>query len=197
MRLPTLSLAFVATIVSSALLPSCSDPVPPPAQGTAWYSLSRGAGQDQCLIAGGVAGNLPTVTGKAQAVTTTDAPARVVNGDNGSVSCRVSPSGSAFSVLGTIQVSSPHTELLHVNGTFAPGQSDAKGSVTIADANIPSGASFASTNCVFSVKPANSIEGLDIAAGRVWGSFTCSDIADDSKHVCSAQGIFVFENCDQ
>jgi hypothetical protein len=41
--------------------------------------------------------------------------------------------------------------------------------------------------------------GQDLAAGRIWGNFECSDLGnpDTPGAVCSGSGHFVFENCDE
>lgn len=118
-------------------------------------------------------------------------PAYLVDGEAGAqVSCRVaSTDNDAYEVEGVL--ASGGTRLLIDSLTIAGDKGD--GVVMFGDS-----AQFAESYtglCQFSTRETGS--SLQIKAGSLWGSFTCSNLTTQGGVARRATGTFILENCDQ
>lgn len=189
--------AIVMTALASF---GCSDTVPPPAQGAVSYHFTKAAGQS-CFVNPHFS-NAPDL-GKGQNVTASNVGEVAVDGQNGAqIKCHVKAQGSAYDVgaefdLGNVSLS--------LATTIADGQSDAEGSVSLQDHHTQTPyiqpakmADPPTAPCKFSVK-AQKGQSLGVASGWIWGHFICDKILDERspEGVCTAEGTFLFENCDE
>ena len=120
-------------------------------------------------------------------------------GATANVSCSVT--GSATFAVSASASTSNGSESLTITipsiTTTASETSPATGSVSFADANSTAGSgnvySGDACNFYFKQKPES------VAAGKVWGAFTCAAVTDNSETppaVCAiSESFFVFENC--
>jgi hypothetical protein len=212
-RARNVSCAFALSLLG--LVASCSDPVPPAAQGSA--SLYVNTVANPTAAAHCPAGvhwvDVPDATGQ-QNFPNAKAPVAVDGQNQMSVKCTVKDNGGSFSVSGTMAApaTNPMTKMpastnIAFSTTISADQT-APGSMSLQDWSMAS--PFTSTDdngraaptCMFSVHPLNSNDQLAIAAGRVWMSVTCPKFRDpqspDLNEVCSiSSGIIVLENCQQ
>ncbi len=129
-----------------------------------------------------------------------DATSRIVLGsrvedgvDGASVTCRVVTSGDGFAFDGNVQEGSrAFTIIANVAPDDAGGHTGI-GTVWHTDPNSPALNSDDGA-CTVTVLP-----NQDIASGRVWGNFQCATVSANNQPgiACSAEGSFVFENCEE
>jgi hypothetical protein len=167
----------------------CSDPVPPPAQG----SLSVSVGPP---FAGGACPS----TGFNQKISLGDGPDhrkndpgdRVIDGQDGaSASCRVVGGGTSFNFSGSLErLSNAFT----VTGTVTKGGTGTgQSSMFFPDV----------ADVITSSEPCNikvDTAPLEVAPGRIWGTIECPTMAVADRPggaSCGARGEFVLENCEQ
>jgi hypothetical protein len=176
---------------------ACSDPVPPPAQGAFTASVRSPS---------------PPPDGKACPVTSTtfdvpqvdptkiatdrlteyQYPHNVVDGKDGTVSCSVKKSGSGFTFDGNIQVGSQ--SLSFRGGTVG---ADGKGTavVTLQNGALSGGFAGALTSPSAGCTINASGNRLQVDAGHIWATFSCSAVEQAPAVSCAALGTFVLENC--
>lgn len=193
-----LSLLNLGAIAVGALVSTgCTESVPPPPQGAISYRFWRAGGQG-CIV-GGHAFSAPD-TGRGQNVTSTGVGQVAVDGENGAkVSCRVSGDGATFSVTGELMLGDIS---FSIDTQVSPGDKEADGKVRLQD-NITA-STFAQPAPL--VEPPTAPCKVDISRGNfgvgsgwVWGHFICDNIVDERNPgaFCSAEGTFIFENCDE
>jgi hypothetical protein len=193
MTLRCIALSALVPLALAAL--GCSETPPPAAKGASAFSATSGG----CGVTGGFeipAGEAPT--------SGTYLGSRVTDGKSGAeVSCTVSPGSGGYEISGSVQQG--QRGLTITNGVVTPNPA------------LPGG--YAGTGMIYHYDslsgPLQTLPGQtcaitvgtdaahlqDIASGRVWGNFVCDldtvgDPATPSVR-CSAQGHFVFENCDK
>lgn len=174
----------------------CSDPVPPPAQGDSLIHYVPAASNPSSCTIGAHTAAIPS-SNQTKAVpdhAQNDPGTRAVDGQNGAgVQCRVAGS-SSFTFNGNMSAGAAS---FVVSGTVTKG-GGGSGRIAAADPGT-AGHGFApgsgDPSCTFSVAEQN----LQIAAGRIWATFTCPTVRDDqnSSIICATNGEFVLENCEQ
>lgn len=190
-------LLSLGAITMSALASSgCSDTVPPSAQGAVSYRIWKATGQ---TCSWGHSMNAPNL-GRGQNVTSTGVGEVAVDGQGGAkVKCQVKPSGDSFMVTGELELGNI---AFSIDATVAPGQTDAEAKVRLQD-NITV-SPYAQPVLLLDPPPAPCK--VDVKAGKygvdagwVWGHFSCNAVVDERSPdaVCSAEGTFIFENCDE
>ncbi len=194
----------VTAVVALGAL-GCSDPVPPPAQGAFWAnvkSVSPTPAGKMCPSGTTLTFDVPTVplpTVEKPQAQTLDADTylhKIIDGeDKAEVNCTVKGK-SSYTVEGTIKLG--NKSLAVSNGTLG---ADKKGTarITLRDSGVPgfSGAlSAPSANCTLDAAAAAG-NNYQIKAGSIWGKFSCPSVEQAPSDYCSAEGYFVFENCDQ
>ena len=201
------NLTLTASMGLAAILGSCSDPVPPAAQGAASIDLgppsidAAGLGA-KCSNQHWI--NVPyNANTKGYVTSASSAPSRAIDGENGAtVACSVKQSGASYAVNGSL-FSSANNGMVEISFQITPGQ-DATGVLTVSDADTVSSytldsARVGSSKCTVSVTPAAG-EGLGIAPGRVWAKVWCTDLAiyGSPGSICSVPNSYVvLENCDK
>jgi hypothetical protein len=129
---------------------------------------------------------------------------RAVEGIEGAhVECAVQKIGDRFTF--SADITTPRTDgtqvlhptVLHFDASaITTGGAAAKGTVTAM--TDTTGGNFADDQCSYSVGAQGSSSSLDIAAGKIWASVTCEQLAHpaDPDDVCRIDaGFLVFENC--
>ncbi len=162
---------------------SCSDPVPPPAQGGVTHRFSvptprppdtNCPAQSYAMAIGGP--KAPPANGPGNDV--------VIDEENGAtVSCTVRKSGGGFAVSGSLQ---QLDKFFSISGTFADTGDGAVsvGGDVFAYVNAPQ------TECKVTVHKAQS--------GAIWADYNCPVTDPKSpESYCVASGTFVFENCSE
>ena len=162
------------------ILTACSDPVPPPAQGAFAYCATGSGNVAGAVSSAGVDTGTLCPPDNDSAFTVTSA--REVDGENNAeFSCTVGSDGS-FDIEGTVG----GTTRLVAQGSAVDGS-------TINFVSLKeTGSTLSSSDCVLT-------KVHDVAAGRIWASFSCAgmDDAEDSSASCPVTGCFVFENCSE
>jgi hypothetical protein len=200
-------------------LASCSDPVPPASQGSASIhfqgpSMEAAAAGKQCP-AGVHFADAPSAFTTQQRTTgasrPTDANKQSIIAVDGEQSrqfqCSVVASGDKFSVSGSMNVPAFDKDMkpiqiptqIQLSTTIGKGESGAMGRLAVSD-NATAGNFYQATDCLFSVKSDAANPKLNIDAGKMWGSVTCSNftLPDDPSSSCVIDsGYFILENCDQ
>lgn len=186
--------AVGALVFVAASTASCSDPVPPPEQGAAYFTVSARSGEAKlCPLSTAARGNAPAVVGVSQVLDANNVYGRITDGDNGKVKCKVVESSGSFSVQGLVQSTSPATTL-SVIATFAAGSKTAPATISVNDQSTGNTYSSADKTCTADVDGGS----LGVAAGRIWGHYTCTSVlVPEAQSDCQSSGYFLFENCEQ
>jgi hypothetical protein len=194
-------LSLTAAIGLSAILGSCSSPVPPASQGSASVMLGKSSSASATCPSGGTI-NIPYDASKSGPTTTgSGRPAPAIDGEGGqTVACKVKPNGSLYEVTGTLY-SPGNGATVELAVVIAAGGENVPGAVTVTDGpnRLEIDKVNALSTCEFTVK-AGAGESLSIAPGRVWGKVTCANlgILNSPSDVCNlSNGFFILENCDQ
>ncbi len=203
---PVAPRAALAAVAALAALAGCSDPVPPPAQGAVSFDM----GGSGCPVSSSAAD-----LHLGQVSPTATSP--LVDGETGTVSCRVAPKSGGFEVR--LQVGFGLDEGFNLNGLVVPGQttdvfvslrtaqtksnyqSAPVGGCPNVDCGQPCRVSFPAA--ADPSAPAT----IGVSAGRIWAAVDCPTLLDpnsgDAGAVCSipsfsgVPGYFAFENCDE
>jgi hypothetical protein len=176
---------------------SCSDPVPPPAQGAFIASVRPTS---------------PPPDGKScpTSAVTFDVPAfidaapteqldqdtylhHIVDGEDGS-SARCSVKGSSsFTFAGTLRGGARSLDIS--NGTLG---ADKKGtaSITVIDTSRSIQLSSPGPTCTIDASPGASNR-FEVKGGSMWASFTCPAIERPPTDSCMSTGYFVLEHCEE
>jgi hypothetical protein len=194
-------LSLTAAIGLSALLGSCSSPVPPASQGSVSVALvSPSSVGNQCPNQHTI--NVPYDAMKSGATTTASSrPSPAIDGEGGqTIACKVQASGAGFAVSGTLY-SPGNGATVEISVVIGAGQENVAGAVTVTDGanRMQIDDRYPPSTCTFSVKPGAG-ENLNIAAGRVWGKVTCTNLGLRSSvsEACNlGNSYFILENCDQ
>jgi len=183
-----------ALVVFGALAEGCSDPVPPAARGAFSYTITT-CQQYTAGVAKG--GNVPTTQGSGFA------GERLVDGESDSdISCAVK-GGPPFNIAGSIRGNNSHPAATftgeHIEFALSNGQITETGLGT-ADVTLYAGQVYKSQTakpCTLSVVERGNLE---VASGRIFATFNCGanlDVSGSPVTDCSANGVFVFERCDE
>lgn len=177
---------------------ACGDSVPPPAQGALSYRMWKANGQGCFIAAHSI--NAPN-TGSGQNVTGSHVGEVAVDGQNGAkISCKVRAEGDGFAVTADLDLGDASFSL---DATVRPGDSEAQGSIhlqdnhTVATYGQPARLLEGQTGpCKIDVKTGK-LYGID--SGWIWGKFSCGELVDERSPdaLCSGEGTFLFENCDE
>lgn len=172
---------------------SCSDPVPPPAQGAFLATVKAASSPPNgrsCPSSVSFTYDVPNIlaTKPLEALDENTYLHRSIDGeDNAKISCRVAGS-SSFSFNGRIMLGG--RALTIGGGTLGP---DKKGTaqITVTSTESLSGSLISpSANCV--------VEAYTVQAGGImWASFACPSVEAPPSDYCTANGFFVLENCEQ
>jgi len=181
------SLGRLAACVALVAL-GCSDPVPPPAQGSLTMSVGPPFAGGTCPSTGF---NGKIALGDGPNHRNNDPGDRVIDGqDDATASCRVGGSDT-FTFSGSLE---------HLTSAFSiTGGTISKGGTGTAEVSMffPDVADVISSSepCRLSVATAP----LEVAPGRIWATIECPTltVADRPDGACGARGEFVMENCEQ
>lgn len=197
MKLASSLLTMGAIAIGALASSGCSDSVPPPPQGALSYRIWKGLGQG-CFVHNHQT-NAPNA-GRGQNVTSTGVAEVAVDGENGAmVKCRASGDGSTFTVTAELMYGDVSFSL---DTQLSPGDKEAEGKVRIQDNHTAT--PYAQPAAL--LDPPTAPCKIDIAKGNfgvgtgwVWGHFSCDSIVDERSPdaFCSAEGTFLFENCDE
>ncbi len=166
----------------------CSDPLPPPAEGSGTVYVGPSNAADPGYNCGyaphtqNFGDPPPTLTTRGQTL---------VDGDAGSkVTCRVSGTNE-FSFRGDIVIPGANVS---VSGTVTL-KGKGKGTVSIFDSSMHDSVSSADGACTFDVSTGD----LTVANGSIWVKFNCDKVTNPSvpSIQCGASGILVFKGCDE
>jgi hypothetical protein len=178
---PSRLLAGFGLVVATGLCAgACSDPVAPPPQGAFWVRFQSSS---KCPASS----DEPTMVGQAESAQG-KVKETIPDGTNGAaVRCKVVQAGSGFTVEASMQMGTPS---INLSGPVTVKQ-DTQGRVTLVTAQTAGTYSPASGK-------ACKLTGVDGAPGRIWTSFSCTDLTKPSEPnaLCEANGWAVFENCE-
>jgi len=190
-----LSLRWCVTAVVALAALSCSDPVPPAAQGAFIVTLTSGVAGRQCSSGPAYTYDVPSVHG----TTPTEELSKdrylhwTVDGESGSqVSCTVRGS-SSFAFSGRISQSPRVLEI--TDGVLTNNMTGTARITTIDSAKLSTTLTSPAADCTITV--ANTHNGPPVKAGSLWATFTCPSVIHEPGDGCSAKGTFVLENCGQ
>jgi len=178
---------------------SCSDPVPPPAQGafiTTIGAPSPAPAGKSCPTSVSFTYDVPSLlnTKPLEVLDKDTYLHKTIDGEgNASVSCRVAGS-SSFTFSGRIVLGGKALSIS--NGTLGP---DKKGTAQITVTNSTSlsqSMASPSSNCVVNAA-ADASNRFQVKPGSMWADFTCPSVEATPNEYCTAKGVFVLENCDQ
>jgi len=183
MTLRSIGLSAVALLAYGTI--GCTDSPSPAAKGGSHFATTSGG----CNVISGF-----PIPAEGQPTSSTTLGERVEDGKDGAiVSCRVVSSGGGFAFNGSVQSGARAFSIIANVAPDESGGQSGTGSVRHTDPNSPPLVSDDSA-CDVTVLP-----NQDIAPGRVWGNFRCPAVSANNQPdvTCSAEGSFVFENCDQ
>jgi len=180
-----------AVIALGAL--SCSDPVPPPAQGAFRVRLtSLGVSGKSCPSGAAQAFAVPEVPASAPAEELSENvyAHKIIDGESSSsVSCNVKGDGT-FTFDAHISFGAKSLDIM--SGTLG---ADKKGTARISVSNSQilstSLSSPSPANCVITATGAS----LQAQPGSMWATFSCPSVDHAPSDSCGADGVFVLENC--
>jgi hypothetical protein len=160
------------------LLPGCSDPSPPSAQGSFTATFS-GAGNCPPYA-------YPTPGPTIGVGTASDTRKTLVQDGTASaeVSCSVTPSGQGYAATVTIRQGDNYLDL---NTDVEQGKETKSRTFSIRGSNT-TGFIYTSTTVPCTIKTIN------VGPGKVWGTFRCDRI-EANQSVCGLDGAFAAEDC--
>jgi hypothetical protein len=181
---------------------ACSDPVPPPAQGAFIVSVKPAspAPVGKSCPTSAITYDVPVVRDKMenppQELTDSRYTRKIIDGESSArVECAVKSGGGGFTFSG--KITQGDRGLTISDGTLG---ADKKGTarVTVTKSGSPGFATLISpmANCTVDAAQTNN-NNLQVKAGSMWARFTCAAVESAPTNSCAADGIFVFENCDQ
>lgn len=195
----------LAALAAFAALAGCNDPVPPPAQGAVSFDM----GGQSCPITS-------TLQDLQLGAVTDRNNSPLVDGETGTVNCRVVPKGGAFDV--SLQLGSDdRQDTFTLSGTVVPGQAtevllSVRTRKTLTDYQSAPPGGCGDVGCglpcrvSFPTSPDPQSPTFSVGAGRIWAAFECPalvDTKDLSNTTCpipltaGTLGFLVFENCDE
>jgi hypothetical protein len=183
-----------AAIALGAL--SCSDPVPPPAQGAFNVSLSSVSPPNgkACPSGAAVSFDVPSVyaTGKLTEVLTTNTYLHsAIDGEgDAKVSCSVKGS-SSFTFSGRIASQGRVLELS--DGVLTNNMTGTARVMVTDSAKLSSALTSPAADCT--IKVVSNSKGVQVKSGSLWAEFSCVSVEHQPADGCGAKGVFVLENC--
>ena len=176
---------------------SCSDPVPPPAQGAFIVTLSNVSPSNgkSCPAGTAFTYDVPSVLASKPTETLSSSTYLhwTVDGEsNSKVSCSVKGS-SSFSFSGRI---SSGVQTLEISDGVLTNNMSGTARFTVANGmKISNPLTSPAADCTVTV--VNNSKGLQVKPGSLWATFTCSGVEHQPGEACQAKGTFVLENCTQ
>jgi len=176
---------------------SCSDPVPPPAQGAFLVSLTSVSPSNGKTCPSGAAFtyDVPSVLASkpTEKLTENTYLHWTVDGESDAkVSCSVKGS-SSFSFSGRI---SSGVEVLEIsNGVLANNMSGTAQVSLFNGTKLSSALTSPGADCMVSV--VSNSQGVQVKPGSLWATFICPSVEHQPGEACQAKGTFVLENCTQ
>ena len=180
---------------------SCSDPVPPPAQG-AFIASVRPASpppDGKSCPTSAVTFDVPAFIDSAPAEKLKDQLDqdtylhRVIDGEDGALARCTVKGSSSFTFAGTLRAGARSLDIS--NGTLG---ADKKGtaSITVIDTSRSIQLSSPGATCTIdaAAAPGNRFE---VKGGSIWASFTCAAVQRPPTDSCTSTGYFVLENCEE
>jgi len=190
-----LSPRWCVTALAAVGALSCSDPVPPAAQGAFIVSLSSGVANRQCPSGASSTFDVPAEfdTNRTEALDNDTYLHWTIDGEGDShVSCRVSGS-SSFTFSGRIQGDVP---VLEISDGVLSNNMTGTARISVSNgAKLSTALSSAAADCTISV--VTNSKGVQVRPGSMWATFNCPALLHDPSDGCSARGTFVLENCSQ
>jgi hypothetical protein len=184
----------VTAVVALGAL-SCSDPVPPAAQGAFIVTLSSGVPNRACPSGAASTFDVPAVvaTNPLEKLDDDTYLHWTIDGEGEShVSCSVSGS-SSFTFSGRVQGDIPVLEISQ--GTLSNNMT---GTARIGVSNGSKlSTSLGSTAADCTITVVSNSKGPQVKPGSIWANFSCPALIHDPGDGCSAKGTFVLENCTQ
>jgi hypothetical protein len=170
-------------ITLGVALTSCSDPADPPPQAAIYIEVGGASCNTQPPPY-----SLPSGPDAVQAIRTNGGVApdgttyRVVDGDKDvEVQCTVSPGADTITL----------------NGRLAKSRSvsfNVRGDITTSGGTVQ--LSEWDNNRVATLSGECTLTNQHVSAGAIWANFTCPALTE-GMNTCSANGVFVFENCNE
>ncbi len=183
-----------AAIALGAL--SCSDPVPPPAQGAFNVSLTAVSPPNgrQCPTGAATSFDVPSVlaSGKPTEILTTNTYLHsAIDGEgDAKVSCSVKGS-SSFTFSGRIASQGRVLELS--DGVLSNNMSGTARVMVTDSSKLSNALTSPAADCT--IKVVSNSKGVQVKAGSLWGEFSCVSVEVAPSFGCGAKGVFVLENC--
>jgi hypothetical protein len=183
-----------AAIALGAL--SCSDPVPPPAQGAFIVSLSSVSPPNgkQCPSGAASTFDVPPVlaSGKPTEILSTNTYLHsAIDGEgDAKVSCSVHGS-SSFTFSGRIAAQG---KVLEISDGVLTNNMTGTARVMVANGALLSSA-LTSPAADCTIKVVTNSKGTQVKAGSLWAEFSCTSLEHQPADGCGAKGTFVLENC--
>lgn len=176
---------------------SCSDPVPPAAQGAFRASVgSAGLPAGKACPSGAASTfEVPIVetTKPTEVLTNSTYLHSAIDGEgDAKVSCSVKGS-SSFTFSG--RISSLGKVLEVSDGVLANNMSGTARISVWNSQTLSSPLTSPAADCTITV--VSNQKGVQVKAGSIWAQFTCKTVEHAPSDACDAKGTFVFENCSE
>ena len=184
----------VTAIVALGAL-SCSDPVPPAAQGAFIVNLKSGVSGRACPSGASFTYDVPSVLASTptEILTSSTYLHWTVDGESDSkVSCTVKGS-SSFTFAGRI---ASGVETLEISDGVLTNNMTGTARVSVANGmKLSNALTSAAADCTITV--VNNSKGVQVKPGSIWAQFSCPSVIHEPGDGCAASGTFVLENCSQ
>ncbi len=116
---------------------------------------------------------------------------RITDGDSGDVDCSVTKSGGGYKIRGSLEEGATSFAISGTVVEIDSGiyQSETSGAVGFYH---PNSGNISSETCTLEV-----LQNQEIATGKVWGNFDCTNSIKEANPglSCNFEGSFIFENC--
>jgi hypothetical protein len=184
-----------AAIALGAL--SCSDPVPPPAQGAFYVSLTSVSPPNgrQCPSGAATSFDVPPLlaTKPTEILTTNTYLHSSIDGEgDAKVSCSVKGS-SSYTFAGRI---ASQGRLLELSDGVLSNNMTGTARVMVTDSSKLSNA-LTSPAADCTIKVVTNSKGVQVKSGSLWAEFSCVSVEVAPSFGCGAKGVFVLENCSE
>ena len=187
-----LSLRWCVTAVVALAALSCSDPVPPAAQGAFIVRLTSGVSGKQCASGASATYDVPAVhdTTPGEELNESRYLHWTVDGESGSqVACTVKGGSAAFS--GRI-VQSPR--VLEISDGMLTSNTTGTARISTVDTSkLSTTLTSAAADCTISVVSLG--DETQVAPGSLWATFSCAAVLHAPNEGCAAKGTFLLDNC--
>lgn len=190
----------VTTLVAFGAL-SCSDPVPPPAQGAfiaSVKSVSPAPAGKMCPSGTALTYDVPRIweSQPTEILTSDTYLHKATDRENSSTNVRCSVT-SNLQFSGRIALGS---RALEVSGGTLGADMKGTARITLTNSGSPGFStplSAPATNLCTIDAAAAPGNRLQVKAGSMWASFSCAAVVADPSDYCKAEGFFVLENCEK